>query len=55
MVSEEGEYLPELQDHMSSRKGRSGQVALPAVTDEDLKIQTAKTEAQTLQKKHDEE
>ena len=49
MMTETGDYLPDLQNMSgSARKGRSGKVSLPAVTDEELKIQTAKTEVQDL-------
>ena len=49
LVNEQGDYLVDLQDRStSSRKNRSGKVSLPALTDEELKIQTARTDLQTL-------
>ena len=50
MINEEGEYLPDLQDKLaSSRKGRSGKISLPGISDDEIKLQTARTDVQNLQ------
>ena len=55
-MNSHGEYLPDLQDRsISSRKGRSGKIDLPAVNEADLARQTARTELQGYQQTHDKE
>ena len=49
ILTEEGEFLPGLAPlSASGTKGRSGNIKLPAVSDEELKIQTAKADCQAL-------
>ena len=49
ILTEDGEILPDLAPlSQSGTKGRSGKINLPAVSDEELKIQSAKADVQAL-------